>query len=216
MNPFKRAAEPAFLIKNWESWGREWEDRKAQNPSARFHWHQINGTPVNQLLLPMLKEQTQAHCSFCDAFPVAPPSIDTIEHFRPKSKYPRIACKWDHLYYCCDWRQQKGDGFDEALLKPDDESYSFDRYFRWDYTQGLLMINERATPENQKRAEAVIVYYKLNEGHPSLRKRELRRRSRFVDDPLDDFAYRNFVDASSVSSVSFASAQPCGAEISAG
>lgn len=77
-----------------------------------------------------------------------------------------------------------------------------------DYAMGLLMVNERATLEDRRRAEAVIAHYKLNEGHPSLRKRELRRRSRFVDDSLDDFAYRNFVDVSSTPAGPAASAQP--------
>ncbi|MDR1284039.1 MAG: hypothetical protein LBK99_24960 [Opitutaceae bacterium] len=56
------------------------------------------------------------------------------------------------------------------------------------------MPNERATPEDRKRAETTIALYKLNEGHPSIRRRELRRRSRCMDEPLDDFAYRNFVE----------------------
>jgi hypothetical protein len=59
----------------------------------------IDAAKVNQKLLPLLKNQTQDHCSFCDAFPVDPPSIPTIEHFRPKTAFPKEAFKWENLYY---------------------------------------------------------------------------------------------------------------------
>jgi hypothetical protein len=67
--------------------------------AVRRRWHEIDGAKVNQKLLPLLKNQTQDHCSFCDAFPVDPPSIPTIEHFRPKTAFPREAFKWENLYY---------------------------------------------------------------------------------------------------------------------
>lgn len=193
MRSFVRGAEPAFLAERWETWGLEWEQRRQANSGAQFHWHQIEGEFVNRKLLPLLKEQTQNHCSFCDNFPVSPPSIDTIEHFRPKSRYPREAYQWVNLYFCCMYCQQKSDDFDEAALRPDAEDYQFDRYFRWDYTLGTIEVNDRASVEDQLRAEVTIRLYRLNEEHPSFRKRELRRRARCMDDPLDDFAYRGYV-----------------------
>ena len=194
MRKFKRLEEPEFLKEKWEAWGREWEARHDANPKTQFHWHQVDGEPVNQKLLPLLKLQTQTHCSFCDIFPVSPPSLDTIEHFRPKSTFPRDAYRWGNLYFGCMHCQEKGDEFDEALLQPDAPEYGFDRYFRWDYTTGELKVNELASPENQRRGEVTIDLYRLNKGHPSLRKRELRRRSQAKDDPLDDFCYRHFVE----------------------
>ena len=101
MRKFTRADPPAFLADKWEPWGLAWEQRRTANPAAQFHWHEIDGEGVNQKLLPLLKGQIQNHCSFCDAFPVAPPSIETIEHFRPKGAYPREAYHWPNLYFCC-------------------------------------------------------------------------------------------------------------------
>jgi uncharacterized protein (TIGR02646 family) len=193
MRKFQRAAEPAFLAANWEAWGIAWEQRHAADPKARFHWHQMDNESVNQKLLPLLKGQTQDHCSFCDNFPVSPPSLDTIEHFRPKSRFPRDAYRWTNLYFCCMWCQQKGDDFDETALQPDALDYEFDRYFRWDYTRGKIDVNPNASPEDRNRAQVTIVLCKLNEGHPSLRKRELRKRAQAPNDPLDDFAYRDYV-----------------------
>jgi uncharacterized protein (TIGR02646 family) len=193
MRKFWRSAEPDFLAAVWEQWGLEWEQRHLANPKAAFNWRQIDGEKVNHKLIPLLKTQTQDHCSFCDNFPVSPPSIDTIEHFRPKSTFPRDAYRWANLYFCCMHCQQKSDEFDEAALQPDLIEYEFDRYFWWDYTLGMIKVNEQASPIDQERAAVTIRLYRLNERHPSLRKRELRRRAGLVNDPLDDFAYRDYV-----------------------
>lgn len=193
MRKFERIAEPDFLAGKSEEWGLEWERRRNENPKAQFHWHKLDGEPVNQRLLRLLKVQTQDHCSFCDNFPVSPPSIDTIEHFRPKATFPKEAYRWANLYFCCMHCQQKRDNFDEALLQPDAIEYGFDRYFRWDFTRGTIEVNEQASIEDQNRAAVTIRVYRLNEGHPSLRKRELRRRAQCMNDLLDDFAYREFI-----------------------
>lgn len=194
MRKFQRAAPPEFLATVWEQWGQEWEQRRVANRDTKFNWHQVDGQPVNHLLLPTLKAQTQDHCSFCDNYPVSPPSIETIEHFRPKALFPRLAYCWTNLYFCCTWCQQKNDCFDEAALQPDGAVYEFDRYFRWDYTLGTIEINDLASAEDQKRARVTQDLYRLNQGHPMFRKRELHRRSRFKDLPLDDFAYRDYVE----------------------
>lgn len=191
MRKFTRALEPEFLAKKWEAWGMAWEKRLASG--GRFHWHEIEGQPVNQRILPLLKQQTQGHCSFCDNYPVSPPSVDTIEHFRPKARYPREAYRWSNLYFACMYCQGKGDNFDESALQPDAPDYSFDRYFRWDYTRGTLEVNERASAEDQQRAGVTITLYRLNDGHPAWRRRELRRHARAHDESLDESAYRDFV-----------------------
>src|SRR5262249_7037895 len=102
MRRFRRLERPDFLTDKWEQWGTQWEQRRKENPAASFHWHKVGNEPVNQKLLVTLKKQVQDHCSFCDIFPVSPPSNDTVEHFRPKTKYPKEAYKWENLYYCCD------------------------------------------------------------------------------------------------------------------
>lgn len=194
MRKFNRLPEPEFLRGVWESWGAKWETRKANDPKESFSWRQVDGEPVNHKLLPHLKAQTQDHCSFCDNYPVSPPSLDTIEHFRPKSKYPREAYRWTNLYYCCMACQLKNDDFDEAALRPDADDYEFDRYFRWDFTRGTLEVNDKATPDNQRRAEVTRALYRLNIGHPQFRLRAQFMRSRAKDRPLDQFAYRDFIE----------------------
>jgi uncharacterized protein (TIGR02646 family) len=194
MRKFQRGPEPDFLRENWEEWGLSWERRKAANPGAQFHWRSHDGEPVNHKLLPPLKSQTQEHCSFCDGFPVCPPSIDTIEHFRPKNTFPREAYRWTNLYYCCMHCQQKNDEFNEHLLQPDTPDYEFDRYFRWDFTLGTIEVNELASQTEQLRAAATIKLYRLNENHPVQRKLLARRRIKLKDEPLDTLPYRHYLE----------------------
>lgn len=192
MRKFERIAEPVFLAERWERWGLEWEQRRVEKPAAQFHWHEIDGEKVNQKLLPLLKAQTQNHCSFCDAFPVSPPSIDTIEHFRPKTVFPRDAYRWTNLYFCCAHCQQKGEAFDEALLCPDAADYQFDRYFRWDFTTGEMKVNGLASPEDQHRAEITIRLYRLNQGHPMFRRLALKNRPADAYVSSEELPYRHY------------------------
>jgi uncharacterized protein (TIGR02646 family) len=194
MRKFQRGPEPDFLAARWKEWGLGWERRKASNPGAQFHWHEHEGEPVNHKLLPDLKRQTEEHCSFCDGFPVAPPAVDTIEHFRPKAAFPREAYHWTNLYFCCVHCQQKSEEFDEGLLQPDAPDYDFDRYFRWDFTRGTLEVNELAFEPDRQRAAITIKLYRLNERHPVYRKIWATRRIKLKDDPLDMFPYRNYME----------------------
>lgn len=191
MRKFQRGPEPKVLADNWEAWGVAWEQLQARN--GNFHWHQHKGEPVNQLILPMLKEQTQEHCSFCDAFPVSSASVETIEHFQPKSRFPQVAYHWPNLYFCCTHCQQKGAEFTEALLRPDAEDFDFDRYFFWEYSTGELKPNPLATAEDRARAKVSIEAYHLNDQHPRWRRLEQMKRARLLDLPLDTFAYRHFI-----------------------
>ncbi len=193
MRKFQRGPEPDFLMANWEKWGLSWERRKHSNPSAQFHWHELDGEPVNHKLLPPLKSQTQKHCSFCDSFPVSPPGIDTIEHFRPKNTFPREAYHWTNLYFCCPFCQQKNDDFDERLLQPDAPDYEFDRYFRWDFTRGTIEVNELALEPDRQRAAITIQLYRLNERHPVCRQRCAMLRIKSKEEPLDEFPYRDYI-----------------------
>ncbi len=193
MKKFDRLPCPEFLELKWTEWGIDWESRRAANPKASFYWHVVDDSPVNTRLMPKLQSQTQGHCSFCDFFPVSPPSIDTIEHFRPKAEYPREAYKWSNLYYCCMHCQRKEGAFDDDVLSPDAADYSFERYFIWDFASGEVCVNPAAAPGDQRRAAKTISYFRLNCGHPILRRRELKRRASLPTESCDDFAYRLFV-----------------------
>ena len=194
MRKFTRLEEPAYLAENWEEWGREWESRRVSNTGASWHWHQIDKASVDHMMLPLLREQTQSHCSFCDAFPVSPPSIDTIEHFRPKAEFPREAYHWENLYYCCCFCQRKEGAFSELALRPDAPDYEFERYFLWNYTEGTIEVNPTASAQDQARAEFTRRYFRLNEGHPTCRLEAQHWYGRHLAEDLDRVPYRHFLE----------------------
>ncbi len=196
MRKFQRLPEPAFLAENKQKWTGAWIAKRNATPPKAWAWPQYEKQRINiRLLDEGLKTQTQNHCSFCDHYPVSPPGVDTIEHFKPKSRFPEQAFEWENLYYCCNFCQQKNNNYDEDLLRPDAEDFVFDRYFRWDYTTGELLVNSQASEEDQNRAKITIKIYALNNRHPAWRRREQRQRSRNFELPIDEFAYRDFIES---------------------
>ena len=50
------------------------------------------------------------------------------------------------------------------MLKPDQENYTFNKYFYFDSNSGYIKVNPYATSEDDKRkASLTIKYYKLND-----------------------------------------------------
>ena len=123
-------------------------------------------------------------------------SVETIEHFYPKSSYPDRAFEWRNLFYCCTRCQAaKKESFDIGILKPDEADYEFRRYFTCDYTTGKIGPNFTADPDDQQRAETTIAHYKLNDGILTGERRrwlQFRQQDRSGAD-TDDFAYRDFI-----------------------
>jgi len=163
-----------------------------------FSWPTIKGITLNQHLLPALKRMTDEHCAFCDAHPVEGVSNETIDHFRPKSKFPKLCCYWSNLYYACDCCQgHKLERFEPALLRPDASDYDFDRYFIYDHASGEIQINTAATSDDQHRADRTIELLGLNKsGRPKTRKREARifNEKTRTDDERREWAYRFALD----------------------
>ncbi len=199
MMKLERHTAPDFLTKRYKNWGRRFKHRRDINHSALFSWTQYQSRRINLLLLPILMEMTSilgkvenAHCSFCDGFPVEPVSANSIEHFKPKSQFPRLAYAWKNLFYCCSKCQEsKLEDFDRNLLKPDVSDYSFEYYFQYDTKTGKIIPNPDRSGFDSQRTEKTIELYGLNEhGRPKARQRTVRM---FLDSGnpiLDEFPYR--------------------------
>ena len=194
-----REEEPEALKANGKKWTEAWL-AKRQRGSA-FQWPQWKKAPLNEVLVVILGRQIAEHCSFCDCFPVKPPSRSTVEHFKPKSddRFAHLAFAWENLFYCCDCCQSaKREDFDEALLKPDVDGYDFARYFICDFRRGEIKPNPKASPEDQARAEATCRIYGLNEnGHPARRQLAMRvwRESNKETRRLEERPYRYYLAA---------------------
>jgi len=137
---------------------------------------------------------TQAHCAFCDG-PVGVESRETVEHFRPKSRFPELAYQWENLFPCCDMCQSKKlERFDPALLKPDEADYAFERYFVANYLTGKVEPLPGLDDTTKKRAEVTIAMYGLNiEARKIARIREWESYCRDAAPCLDDYSYRFFL-----------------------
>jgi uncharacterized protein (TIGR02646 family) len=186
-----RLQQPQILGRSASKWTEKWIQRR--NANKPWRWPVEEGIPINRIISEPLKQQTDAHCSFCDSFPVETVSGDTIEHFKPKSKFPESAFDWHNLFYCCARCQtSKREKFDDLLLKPDAENYSFSRYFNMDFTKGTIVPNPMATPDDQARAATTISLYGLNEyNRPNDRIRWIEKSSQAQ---LHDCPYRFMFD----------------------
>ena len=195
MNRITRTPAPDWLEEKWEEWGRQWQNkyRKTKNP-CKFRWRRNHKKGKDDLTRDLSK-MTQLHCSFCDAYPMIKRLQPTIEHFRPKTKFPLLAYKWDNLFLCCGLCQEKGDRFDEKLLKPDANDYGFDTYFAIEWVTGELKPNPAASQTEQERAEITIKLYKLNEhGKPEDRLEELRKFEESNHPDINNWSYRFFIE----------------------
>ncbi|MCP4130524.1 MAG: hypothetical protein GY754_06035 [bacterium] len=193
MEKINRTPAPDWLQEKYEEWGRDWEIKYNTTRNSRFIWYK-NNKKGHQDLVEELSRMTKDHCSFCDAYPMGARIQPTIEHFKPKTKFPLLAYKWDNLFLCCRICQGKGERFDDKLLKPDEDTYEFDDYFDIDWETGKLLPNEDATDEDKARAEITIKLYKLNvNGKPEDRLEELKKYEQLTEPEIDTFSYRFFI-----------------------
>lgn len=151
----ERVDSPEWLLENWEQWGKDYEESK--------NWSWRVGEKKYKEMTSLLKQCSKYHCSYCDSYPMGKRNIkDTIDHFRPKTKFPLIAYQWENLFISCHYCQEKGNKFDELLLKSDDPNYSFDDYFEFDKKSGKIIPNNNSSVQSQQRANITIDLFKLN------------------------------------------------------
>jgi uncharacterized protein (TIGR02646 family) len=195
-----RGPKPEVLEHKEDDWTKGWVKRSAEG--GKFSWPQYDRKKLNAILVPLLREQTAGHCSFCDGYPVDATSPETIEHFRPKGKdlFPELAFAWDNLFYCCQrCQEEKREQFDEKLLKPDAEGFAFAKYFVCDFTTGEIKPSPRASEVDRERARITCELYGLNaHNRPTYRRQEVRKylnaKKLGEDVRLEDYAYRDFLE----------------------
>jgi hypothetical protein len=193
------------LEKNYIQWGQEFETKlKNGGKSTNFAW---KGGLYNEMRR-QLAVITKEHCSFCDAFPVAHISKETIEHNYPKAEFPLKSYEWENLFYCCDKCQSEANKTQfQETLKPDNPSYSFSDYFYFDLGSGELKVFENLETDNPQaftKANAFLARYgisnnpKRNKARIALYK-DIRNHFNVKaiaedDRQRDDFMYRYVYD----------------------
>lgn len=196
MRKISRPPKPDVLVEHGDRWTDQWKTLKTEKPGAQFNWYQLEGKSARDWLLADLAAMTQEHCAFCDRYTVEP---DSIEHFRPKSdsRFLHLAYAWENLFFCCGGCQTaKGEKWDDGLINPDADDYTFSRYFMFDWGTGEMSPNPKASPIDQARAETTIRIYGLDTAkRRKFRREALRNWQRSPDMPIDDMPYRDFVEA---------------------
>lgn len=161
---------PVYLAENATRWTAEYGAKKRADRTHRFRWPitvgpGAKGAPLNRHLMKDLLSVTLGHCSYCDGFPMGETSRETIDHFRPKgdARFLDFAFEWTNLFPACDVCQaEKQDAFDDGLLKPDEPTYTFARYFDFNARTGELEPNRLASEVDQQRTQSTIRMFGLN------------------------------------------------------
>ncbi len=178
MRKFTRGNPPDFLTVKWEEWGKIYTDNRKNNPGFTFQWPTHHGHKINSLLEPLIAELTDDHCSFCDNFPIRSKE-NSIDHFKPKSRpsFYNLVCHWDNLYYCCqNCQQYKREQYNQYLLRPDAEDFSYDKYFIYSFKSHELFPSPALSANERRKAQTTIDIFGLNDlGHIAARRISLER-----------------------------------------
>ena len=146
-----------------------------------YNYPQINREKLNHLIFPTLIAQTDNHCSYCDGFPLMS-ADETIDHFKPKSKFPLEVCSWENLYIACAHCQKvKGDKFDILLIRPDELSYDFNAYYFYDFTEHEIKILPNLSIDKLERAKKTDEILDFN--HKAMVESRRQSYDGFIDKP---------------------------------
>ncbi len=199
MQPFQRPEAPTFLLAHGEQWGKRFQEKRSKDVNVKFQWPSHQGQPINRELERQLGEATQFRCAYCDDWPLGSRE-DSIDHFHPKSdpRFHHLVCNWENLYYACGncqsfKRELWSD--DPKLIAPDEEGYSFNRFFIVDARTWNIAPNPASSLLDQGRADYTISTLGLwDTKHTKGRRQHTERYYLMLDKgmtiDLDDFAYR--------------------------
>jgi uncharacterized protein (TIGR02646 family) len=190
-----RGPAPDVLVREGAQIGRDYAARRRERPQHRFQWPRRDGQSVLEIVRDALAAMTAEHCSYCDGHPLDATATQAVDHFRPKSRpeFYELVCEWTNLFLTCTaCNHAKQERWDEALLRPDELEFRFERYFEYRPDSGRLEPAAAATPEEQHRAARTIAIFDLNRpGACTSRKRWVAWMGTLAaSDPLDDCAYR--------------------------
>jgi uncharacterized protein (TIGR02646 family) len=198
MTPCTRGPEPAIVARHGAQIGRDYAARRREAPSFRFQWPRRDGQSVFEAVREGLEVMTGGRCSYCDGHPLDATGAASVDHFRPKGRpeFHELVCAWTNLFLTCTaCNHAKGEQWNEALLRPDEPGFRFERYFEYRADTGALEPATAALPEEQVRARRTIEILGLNRpGACTSRKRAVRAMLHAVtDEDLTDTAYRYLI-----------------------
>ncbi len=173
----KKVDKPDCLTKMSKKWTADFKQKREKQPNY-WNWHQYKKEKVEHLLMKELSEMSDYHCSYCGIFPLKKDvGGRSIDHFKPKSKFPDLSFDWTNLFASCpDCQRIKGSDYpiEFDALKPDSDNYNFRYWFRIDWTNNHIIPNPERTENEQYIAKETIKWLGLNDGErPQARYDEL-------------------------------------------
>lgn len=194
MTPCTRGPAPEVLVREGAQLGRDYAAGRQRDARFRFQWRPSVYAAVREALSVM----TAGHCSYCDGHPLGAIGVEAVDHFRPKSRqeFYELVCTWTNLFLTCTaCNHAKREHWDEALLRPDDGDFAFERYFEYRFDSGELHPSAAASPEEQYRARRTIEIFKLNRADVCAHRRRTVRWIRHLAavDDLRDSPYRYLI-----------------------
>lgn len=185
MRPCTRGPEPEALARDGAALGRDYAARRHTDPAHRFRWR----PSLLQAVRAALGLMTDERCSYCDGYPIDATGEETIDHFRPKGRaeFYELVCTWPNLFLACSaCNNAKQDQWDEALLRPDDPAFRFERYR---FESGELHPSTTASPDDQARARRTIEIFDLNRRGACASRRRTVDWIRRVSPEVDGYRY---------------------------
>ena len=178
MNKINRTKIPECLREKAEEWTADLIEKR-KTKARYWYWHKYKKQKVSQLLSEELSEMTNFHCSFCGIYPLKQfAGGRSIDHFKPKTKFPEKAFDWNNLFISCsDCQNIKGGNFpDIEPIKPDNPNYNFDYWFKINWENNFIIPNTLRTLSEQNIAQKTINWLGLNKGErPDARNDELEK-----------------------------------------
>lgn len=193
-----RGPAPEVLARDGAQLGREYADRRRETPAHGFRWPQREGRSLLEIVREALAAMTRGHCSYCDSHPLHESGLPTVDHFRPKSRpeFYELVCAWTNLFLSCTaCNHAKREQWDEALLRPDELDFGFERYFEYRFDSGRLEPASIASAEDRWRAARTIEILDLNRAGTCTSRKRIVQSMRSVDaiEDHDMWAYRYLI-----------------------
>ena len=154
-----RGVEPTGLrqifVQYTPRWIRYYRHGEGNKPPSDTRWRDFHDD---------LEAAFSGLCAYCEET-----CRGTVDHFRPKSKFPELVYVWSNwLFSCFDCNNAKLNKWpNEGYIDPCEDS-QHDRpeaYFDFDFETGRMMAKTNLDSSRRERAEKIICDLKLNRRH---------------------------------------------------
>jgi uncharacterized protein (TIGR02646 family) len=164
-----RGPAPGILVRKVQKWLDAW--RKAGTPAKR---KRALERYKHEQVRDALRDLFHGKCAYCET-KTEVATWGHIEHYRPKSRFPKAAFDWDNLLWACPRcnSECKGEQFPEAadggpVLDPCDDEPSDHLFFDYDPIARLASVYGKTT-----RGQTTVDLLQLN--RPELRAQRSRQ-----------------------------------------